>query len=161
MSQCIEDELRDFVALEARLLDTGRYRDWLTLWVDDGRYWVPLQGDRQADDPAMSSIADEDLLLLRLRVERLYNVNAHSERPPSRCQHVLQASHVEPFEAGDPWIETRTPFLYTEVKGQVATTLTGTAEHRIVRSRDGLRIARKRVDLLQATAALPTIHLFI
>ena len=40
-----------FVAREAALLDAGRFDDWLALFADDGRYWVPLQGAAQADPP--------------------------------------------------------------------------------------------------------------
>ena len=47
-----------------RLLDAGRFDDWLALFADDGRYWVPLQGARR---PIRShnSLAYEDRLLLR------------------------------------------------------------------------------------------------
>ena len=32
-----------FVVHEARLIDEGRYDEWLALFADDGRYWVPLR----------------------------------------------------------------------------------------------------------------------
>ena len=44
----LERELGAFVAAEAALLDAARYDEWLALYADDGRYWVPLQGARQA-----------------------------------------------------------------------------------------------------------------
>lgn len=38
------DDLIDFVHAEARMLDEGRFDDWLTLWAADGMYWMPLVG---------------------------------------------------------------------------------------------------------------------
>ena len=96
----LERELADFVAAEAALLDAGRYDEWLALFAEDGRYWVPLQGARQADPHRHNSLAYEDRLLLALRVERLKNPRAHSQHPRSSCQHVLQRSSVEADDDG-------------------------------------------------------------
>ncbi|MES1264988.1 MAG: aromatic-ring-hydroxylating dioxygenase subunit beta, partial [Variovorax sp.] len=83
------DSLCDFVAAEAALLDDGRFDEWLALFAEEGRYWVPLLGARQADPLSHNSLAYEDRLLLQLRIERLKNPRAHSQHPPSHCQHVL------------------------------------------------------------------------
>ena len=73
-----ERTLVDFVAAEAALIDAHRYDDWLGLFAEDGRYWVPLQSARQAHPFSHNSIAYEDRLLLTLRVERLKNPRARS-----------------------------------------------------------------------------------
>jgi 3-phenylpropionate/cinnamic acid dioxygenase small subunit len=147
-----------FVANEARLLDEQRWDDWLALFADDGRYWVPLQGAAQAEDAPHNALADEDRLLLSLRIERLKNPRAHSQHPASRCQHVLQASAVM---RDDPDIcELRTPFLYVEARGERQLVLAGTVFHRLAKAGDDWRIRLKRVDLLDAGAALPAIQLF-
>jgi 3-phenylpropionate/cinnamic acid dioxygenase small subunit len=41
------NELVDFVYKEAALLDEEQYQEWLALFAEDGRYWVPLHGARQ------------------------------------------------------------------------------------------------------------------
>ena len=64
-----ESALCDFVAAEAALLDDGRFDEWLALFAEDGRYWVPLLGARQVDPLSHNSIAYEDRLLLQLRIE--------------------------------------------------------------------------------------------
>ena len=71
MNATTERELIDFIAHEARLIDARRFDDWLALFADNGRYWVPLQGDAQAEGAAHNALADEDRLLLSLRIERL------------------------------------------------------------------------------------------
>jgi 3-phenylpropionate/cinnamic acid dioxygenase small subunit len=148
----------EFVAHEARLLDERRHDEWLALFADDGRYWVPLRGAAQHESAAVNALADEDLLLLKLRVERLKSARAHSQHPPSRCQHVLQASTLTLDEPDR--CELRTPFLYIESRGERQLTLAGTTEHRLVRVGRDWRIRLKRVNLLDAGTALPAIQLF-
>jgi 3-phenylpropionate/cinnamic acid dioxygenase small subunit len=153
--------LCDFVAQEAALLDERRFDDWLGLFAEDGRYWVPLLGRMQADPHSHNSIAYEDKLLLRLRIERLKDPRAHSQHPPSHGQHVLQAARVEQLDADAGTAVLRTPFLYIESRGEQQLMLAGSCQHTLVRTADGLRIRQKRVDLLGAERALPAIQLFI
>lgn len=152
-----EAEIARFVYHEARLLDERRWDEWLALFTEDAHYWVPLARG-QTDAEEHNSLAYEDMLLLRLRVERLKQ-GAPSQQPPSFSQHVLQAPEI--VAAGPGW-QTRTPFAYAEARGDAMLWLAGTAEHAIVRGPDGgPRIARKRVDLLNCDAALPSIQLFL
>lgn len=149
---------QEFVAHEARLVDEQRFDEWLALFAEDGRYWVPLAGAAQREGAAYNALADEDRLLLALRVQRLKNPKAHSQHPRSRCQHVLQASTQV---AGDgAQCELRTPFLYIEARGERQLQLAGCATHRLVRQGDEWRIRLKRVDLLDAGEPLPAIQLF-
>jgi 3-phenylpropionate/cinnamic acid dioxygenase small subunit len=160
MNAATERELFDFVALEARLIDTRRFDDWLALFAENGRYWVPLQGSAQVEGAAHNALADEDRLLLALRVERLKNPRAHSQHPPSRCQHILQQPNLVRADDDAQRFELHTPFMYVESRGERRLTLAGTVHHRLVRRAHGLQIELKRVDLLDADAPLPAIQLF-
>jgi 3-phenylpropionate/cinnamic acid dioxygenase small subunit len=151
---------QEFVAHEARLLDEKRFDEWLALFTDDGRYWVPLQGAAQAEDAPYNALADEDRLLLSLRIERLKNPRAHSQHPPSQCQHVLQAPVLLQSGADGSRCELRTPFLYIETRAGRQLLLAGSTTHRLARIDDQWRIRLKRVDLLDAGGALPAIQLF-
>jgi 3-phenylpropionate/cinnamic acid dioxygenase small subunit len=152
---------RDFVAAEVALLDAGRFDDWLALFAEDGHYWVPLLGAAQADPHSHNSIAYEDRLLLRLRIDRLKNPRAHSQHPASHCQHVLQRSSIERDDQASGELALRTPFIYVEARGEDQVLLAGTCRHLLVRTPDGFAIRQKRVDLLNAARALPAIQLFI
>ena len=152
---------RDFIAEEAALLDARRFDDWLALFAEDGRYWVPLLGAAQADPFSHNSIAYEDRLLLQLRVDRLKNPRAHSQHPASHCQHVLQRSVVEREDAAAGEIVLRTPFIYVESRGEDQVMLAGNCRHTLLRTPAGWAIRQKRVDLLNAGRALPAIQLFI
>ena len=152
----------DFVVEEAALLDAGRFDEWLALFEPDGRYWVPLLGARQADPLGHNSLAWEDRLLLQLRVDRLKDPRAHSQHPPSSCQHVLQRPVVVPGGGGDAAVVSlRTPFVYVEARGDAQLLLAGTCRHELVRRASSWGIRLKRIDLLNPTRALPAVQLFI
>jgi len=155
-----EGELARFVYQEARLLDEKRFDEWYELFTEDAYYWVPL-APGQSDPLAHNSLAYEDKLLLKLRIERLKQPNAFSQKPGSRCLHVMQAPEVEKSDAARGEFLLRTPFLYTETRGDESQRYAATAWHTLVRSNGNLRIKLKRVDILNADSALPSIQLFL
>ena len=152
-----EAEVVRFIYKEARLLDEKRFDEWYELFTEDAYYWVPLVPG-QSDPLGHNSLAYEDKLLLKLRIERLKQPNAYSQKPASRCLHVLQAPEVE---EADKEFRVRTPFMYTETKGDESQRYAATAWHTLVQSNSGLRIRLKKVEILNADAALPSIQLFL
>jgi len=158
MSSAQVQDVQSFVQAEARLLNQARYQDWLALFASDGRYWVPLGGDAQSESDTHNALADEDRLLLTLRVERLVAGRAHSQQPASRSAHVLQLPQVD--VCNDHHAEVYTPFTYVESRGEQQIWLAGQWCHRLCREQGAWRIALKRVNLLNAGAAHPAIQLF-
>ncbi len=132
----------------------ARYPEWLEPLAVDGRYWVPLQGAAQPH----YAYANEDRLLLRLHIERLQDPRAWSQRPCSRGQHLLQTPQVERREAARAFVYT--PFLYVEVRGEQQLMLARHWQHRLCLEERALRIALKRVNLVNAGTCLPMIQLF-
>jgi 3-phenylpropionate/cinnamic acid dioxygenase small subunit len=155
-----ETELARFVLDEARLLNEARYADWLALFADDGRYWVPLDGERQPDATAHASIACEDRMLLAIRMRRMDSGRAHSMAPGVRSLHVVQPAQVTAMDPAASTYRTAAPFIYAEAKGDRTLQLAGTWRHTLRATAEGLRIVEKRVDLLNARAAHEAIHLF-
>ncbi|MGB7184736.1 MAG: aromatic-ring-hydroxylating dioxygenase subunit beta [Burkholderiaceae bacterium] len=151
-------QVNEFLAHEADLLDTRQWDEWLDLFDPNGHYWVPTSA-QQTEPNACPSLAYEDHLLLKIRVERLRHPQAHSQHPPSTSQHVLQAARIVSNQA--ELILTRQPFSYVEHRGGQQTWLTGVARHRLIRQGQNLRIQLKRIDLLGADQALPMIQLFL
>ena len=150
-------EVVRFIYREASLLDEKRFDEWYELFTDDGYYWVPLSPG-QTDPLAHNSLAYEDKLLLKLRIERLKLPTAYSQKPQSRCLHVLQAPEVE--KTGTGYL-ARTPFIYTETRGDECQRYAATAWHNLAVVGGALRIRLKRVDILNADSALPSIQLFL
>ncbi len=154
-----DQEIARLIYREAQLLDEKRWDDWFALFTEDGRYWVPLTRD-QPDGEIHTSLAYEDTLLLRLRIERLKR-RPPSQRPESWSQHVLQAPAIEEADLlAGRWL-TRTAFHYTEARGDEAQMYAGVALHHLVRHAGVLRIRLKRVNLVNCDAALPSVQLFL
>jgi 3-phenylpropionate/cinnamic acid dioxygenase small subunit len=152
------DDIIDFIYAEARMLDEGRYSEWLDLWLEDGHYWMPLDY-KQTDPHLVTSLLYEDNFMLRLRVERLNGERTFSQKPKSRCHHVIQRPFVDEFDANAGRFVTNTSMHYVETRldDQFLLALTATHELKLV---DGkLRIANKRVDLLNSDAAFGNIQL--
>ena len=154
-----EHVLVKFVYAEARLLDEARFDDWLELFTDDGVYWMPLEPG-QTDARLHTSLMHEDKLLLRIRVERLAGARTYSQQPPSRCHHLLQAPEVLALSPENGHYRVRTAFHYVETRQDQQLLLAGWTTHRLVATPDGLRIAMKRVDLVNSDAAFGNICLF-
>lgn len=157
-SEFNQDALIDFIYNEVRMLDEGRYDEWLALWLADGHYWMPLDY-KQTDPLLMTSLLYEDMFMLKLRVERLNGERTFSQKPKSRCHHVIQRPFVDAADYDNGHFVTNTSMHYIETRldDQLLLALTATHELKIV---DGqLRIANKRVDLLNSDAAFGNIQL--
>jgi 3-phenylpropionate/cinnamic acid dioxygenase small subunit len=152
------EQLIDFIYDEARMLDEGRYSEWLDLWLPDGHYWMPL--DYKQDDPIhVTSLMYEDIFMLKLRVERLNGARTFSQKPKSRCHHVIQRPFVDEVDEENGRFVTTTSMHYVETRLDEQQLLALTARHDIAEVDGKLRIANKRVDLLNCDAAFRNIQL--
>jgi len=153
-------DLVDFVLHEVRLLDDQRFDDWLALFTEDGRYWMPLERG-QTERKLHSSLMDEDTLLLKVRIERLHGARTFSQQPGSRCHHLLQQPSVESRDEAAGVYVTRTAFHYVETRVDEQQLYAGWATHTLKATPEGLRIQLKRVDLVNCDAAFGNIQLFM
>lgn len=151
-----KDQLIDFIYDEARMLDEGRYDEWLALWLPDAMYWMPLDYN-QTDPVNETSLLYEDMFMLKLRVERLNGARTFSQKPKSRCHHVIQRPFVDEMH-GDRFV-TKTSMHYVETRLDEQQLLALTARHELALVDGALRIAGKRVDILNCDAAFRNIQL--
>ena len=152
------DQIIDFIYDEARMLDEGRYDEWLALWLEDGIYWMPLDY-KQTDAKMTTSLMHEDMFMLKLRVERLNGARTFSQKPKSRCHHVIQRPFIDEFDEGVGRFKTNTSMHYVETRLDEQQLLALTATHDLALVDGKLRIANKRVDLLNSDAAFGNIQL--
>ncbi len=152
-----EKDIIDFLYAEASLLDEHKFGDWLELFSDDGVYWMPLEFG-QTEEHLTTSLMYEDKLLLTVRVERLSGERTFSQRPKSRCHHILQRPQI--LENGE-LIKTKTAFHYTETRLDEQFFLVGWAEHVLRPTDAGLKIVRKQVNLINPESAHRNIQLFV
>lgn len=154
------DDLAAFVYREARLLDELRYPEWLALFAADGHYWMPAEW-QQTDPRLQASLMYEDVLLLRIRVERLAGARTFSQKPKSRCQHLLQAPQIDEINPQENRYRTWTSFHYAETRGDEWTLYAGWVRHELRLEDGALKIVLKRVDLVNFDAAFGNIQLFM
>ena len=155
-----EADLIRFVLHEARLIDEQRFDEWLDLFTEDGMYWMPLEMG-QTDPVLQQSLFYDDKLLMRIRVERLKGARTFSQKPKSRCHHVLQTPLVEAMDETANRYETWTPFHYLETRLDEQTLFAGWSRHTITMRDGALRMTLKRVDLVNPDSAFGNIQLFM
>ena len=154
------DDLIDFVYDEAAMIDQMRWDDWLALFHKDGRYWMPLEW--QQDDPVLQpSLMYEDRLLLTVRVERLAGERTFSQKPRSRCHHLLERPRIISMGEEDGLYKLRTSFIYTETRGDLLERYSGWVSHELIEEDGALQIKLKRIDLINFDAPFSNIQLFI
>ena len=149
-----------FLYREARLLDEGRFDDWLKLFSDDGVYWLPI--DARVTPTGHLSLIYDDAHRLRERVYRLTRTTFPAQNPPSRTQHFV--SNVEVEAAAGETVVHSSQIVFElrsgddrqyEIGEQRA--FAARCEHRLVGGTDGWRIALKRMVLLNRDAAIPNL----
>jgi 3-phenylpropionate/cinnamic acid dioxygenase small subunit len=144
-------EVEQFLYREAWLLDHGRLGEWLGLFTDDATYWIPLQRD-QTDPLTTSSIVYDDRRLLEVRVRQFQHPRAHARRPAPRTVH--QVSNVHVLDAEDDALRVGSTLVLIEYRHERQRVWGALVEHRLRRTPDGLRIAAKRIDLVNSEAEL-------
>jgi 3-phenylpropionate/cinnamic acid dioxygenase small subunit len=160
MTAPTDQELIDFVIHEARLIDQQRFEEWLDLFAEDGIYWMPLEWG-QTDTRLTASLMHEDKLLLTVRVERLKGNRTFSQKPKSRCHHVLQMPQVDRRDEAANEYVTWTPMHYVETRYDDQQLYAAWATHTLKVVDGQLKIKLKRVDLVNSEAAFGSIQLFM
>ena len=158
MRNFTEGDIENFIYKEIRILDEGRYDEWLSLWLPEGHYWMPLDY-KQTDPHLVTSLMYEDMFMLKLRVERLKGARTFSQKPKSRCHHVIQKPFIDILDNKTGYYRTNTSMHYIETRQDDQFLLAVTATHEFKREEEELRIKNKRVDLLNSDAAFGSIQL--
>lgn len=145
-------EAQELLFLEARLLDEGRFEDWLGLYADDAVYWIPLERGQQ-DPLNVPSVIYENRDLLALRVRRLAHPRTYLMSVRPYTTHLVGNVWLErggAAKAGE--FEVSSAVFVHECSGNERRLFSGRCRHTLRLTPDGLRIARKRVDLVDCEA---------
>ena len=112
---------------EARLLDAGRFEDWLAGWTDDAVLWVPLSAP--AHPGTDQSLLLDDRRRLVERVEWRRDPSAWGQQPASLTTRVIGG--VEAW-AGPRGVVTRSTVLIDEHRHGRHQQLAGYQIHELV-----------------------------
>ena len=103
------ESARMLLEREARLLDEGRFEEWLALFAPQCAYWIPAHPGA-ADPRREVAVAFDDRRRLEDRIYRLRTGAAWSQAPASRTVHLV--SNVQVFERE----MVRANFLVSELR---------------------------------------------
>ena len=146
-----ERDIRRFVHHEARLIDERRFEEWLELFADDSRYWIPGTPG-QTDAKSVPSIIYEDRALLHIRVKRLMHPRAYAALPTPRTMHVVGNLEIRDHDESTDQFRVSSNLLVVEHQAATTRTFAGHCEHILRRSDDGFIITLKRIDLIDSDA---------
>jgi 3-phenylpropionate/cinnamic acid dioxygenase small subunit len=106
-------EVERFLYDEAALLDSRRFQDWLELFTDDTRYFMPIRRTRMQHEldleftqPGEVAFFDDDKALLASRVAKLATGRSWSEDPPSRTRHLITNVRVLSDDGSELTVES-------------------------------------------------------
>jgi benzoate/toluate 1,2-dioxygenase beta subunit len=152
-------EVEQFLYREARLADEHDYDGWEALWTDDAVYWIPGGGSSAEDPDTQVSIAYDNRSRIALRVAQLKTGKRHSQTPPSNLRRMISNVELLGADGGDHLVGAN--FLAVESRDRGTTIWAGRAEYRL-REVDGeLRMAAKKVLLVDRDRALFTLAFLI
>lgn len=154
-------EIEDFVFYENHLLDSKNYDDWYDLFSEDGIYWVPGCSD-QTDQLSQMSIALENKLLLKLRIERLNHSRAFSLQPKIRGTRLVQPiKTLKDKMDSEGYVQVETNIIYSEFQSSSVEIFPAKVTYHLKPKDTSWEITQKRIDLLAVDGYLPMIQLFI
>jgi 3-phenylpropionate/cinnamic acid dioxygenase small subunit len=154
----LQREVEGFLYREGSLQDRHEYDAWEALWTDDGVYWIPANGDDIDPEREMSIIYD-NRSRIALRIRQLHTGRRLAQEPKSNL--VRLVSNVEVVSAAADEIQVRANAIIFESTAR-RDTVWGTRYEYVLRRIDGaLRMARKKVMLVNNAKALPTLAFLI
>lgn len=144
-------EVEQLLYGEAALLDAARLDEWLALYTDDATYWVPLTAEQQ--DPYTGvSLVFEDRALLEVRIRQFKHPRPHARTPLPRTVH--HVSNVRLVADDGLHVTVASTLLMVEYRQERQRVWAALVEHRLRRTDGVLRIAAKRIDLVDSESEL-------
>jgi len=149
-----------FLFQEAALLDEWRLDDWLELFTEDARYFVPATDTPEADPRESLAIINDDMARLRGRVERLKSRHAHREFPWSRTRRFI--TNVRVKDVVGERIHVTASFLVYRIRSGHVDPLIGRYEYTLRRADGTLKLVyRKAVLDLEALRPHGTVSIVV
>ena len=160
-----QQRVEQLLFLEAQLIDGRRFAEWEALWVADGIYWVPANGD-DTDPRSQVSLIYDNRSRMHNRVERYAGGKAISQQPPPRTAHLVSNVTIKPPESdevvgGDVSLIVHSAVHVAESRPGVRVDWAGRVIHHLVERQGALQIVFKKVMLVDNDQELTTIDFLL
>lgn len=153
------DEAEELLYREALLLDRGEWDDWLALYCEDAVFWVPAWRDETTPvsdpDRELSLIYYQSRRNLEERVWRARSGLSVASAPQPRVAHQVTNVLVERADDREAQVSASFSTQLYDVRSARSHAYFGRYEYRLKRDTQGLRIAAKKVLLLNDV--IPTV----
>lgn len=154
-----ERNIEKFIFHEARMLDERRFEEWLDLWTESGRYWVPRHHE-QENPFEQISLFWEDRMLRETRVRRITNYRNWSQQPPTRTVHTI--GNVEIDGVDDEGRLIVTSAMHIDEYRIEARHMGARVVHKLeAQPEGGWKIHLKRVNLANLDSIFTNIEIFL
>ena len=130
------------------------------LYTDDGVYWMPAVPDQEDALNHISHFYD-DRVMMEIRKRNFVHPRAPSKDHPVRCSHLIGNIRVTGAAEDGQLLTVRSNFHALMYYREEKRLFGGTYLHELRRTPQGLRIQRKRVDLVDCDAAHKSIIIYL
>ena len=155
----LQNGIRELIRLETRCLNEADLETWISLFTEDGYYWMPLERG-QTDPEQHDSLIYDNRALMEMRRHNLHNPLSPSMQLEVRSMRILSEPEID-LSAGPAGDIIVRACVIAVIHHRKQDTHAGSVTWRIVRTGEGLKIKSKRVDLLNADAPLDSILMYI
>ena len=154
----VVEEIQALIKLETRHLNNADLESWITLFADDGYYWMPLEEDQQSPETHDSLIYDNKTLM-EIRRNNLGHPLSPSMQHPVRSVRILSDIDITSEADNDDVIATAV--VIAVINHSQQNYYAGKVSYRFINTNTGYKIKTKRVDLINADAPLDIIMMYI
>ena len=138
--------VEQFLYNQAEILDERRWPDWLALFTEDGKYWMPADPE-QTTGERLPNIFYEDIYLMEMRIHRVEHPYAHSQMAGHRTSHVVSNVMIQSEDEASGNIIVTSRFHMVEYRLEDQRYFGGKYTHTLKKIDDGYRIRLQRVDI--------------
>ena len=163
----LSKEVEDFFYQEAELLDQRRYEEWLDLFTDDARYFMPMRRNVKFDQTAHENTTgvgdmswfDEGKETLTQRVRQILTGIHWAEEPQSRVCHIV--SNVQLLREETDEVTTKSRFVVYRNRVETETDFFVGKREDVLRRVDGAwKIASREITLDQNVLMAKNLTVF-
>lgn len=123
----LKERVEDFLSYECELLDERRFDEWLELFAEDARYWMPLArnvehnnlGAEYSREQQDAAWFDEDKKTLLQRVMQLKGGDHWAEEPFSRTSHITTNTRIQEATETELTVSSRFIVYVNRREGEV------------------------------------------
>ena len=160
-------EVEEFLYNEAELLDERRYEEWLDLFSEDARYWMPMRRNVKFGEPERENTTegqdmawfDEGKETLAQRVKQILTGIHWAEEPISRVCHIV--SNVQIIGEDPPDLTVKSRFVVYRNRVETETDFLVGKREDVLRRVAGLwKITRRKIILDQNVLLAKNLTVF-